>query len=65
MSARSYSKHDRTVTVDTQPGSVRVTASDSGGNLSLPVRIVTGRPDDYAKAIRDDLAASGYTGSGS
>jgi hypothetical protein len=40
-----------------------VTASDSGGNLSLPVRIVTGRPDDYAKAIRDDLTAGGYTGS--
>ena len=64
MSAR-YSRSDRTVTVDQVPDGLRVTASDSGGNLSLPVRIVTGRPDDYAKAIGDDLAASGYTGSAS
>lgn len=62
MSAR-YSSSGRTVTVEQVVDGLRVTASDSGGNLSLPVRLITSRPDDYAKAIRDDLTASGYTGS--
>ena len=64
MSAR-YSRSGRTVTVEQVPDGLRVTASDSGGNLSLPVRIVTGRPDGYAKAIGADMAASGYTGQAS
>jgi hypothetical protein len=65
VSTRSYSKSDRTVTVDSQPDSVRVSASDSGGSLATPVRLITGRPDDYAQAIGDDLTASGYTGTAS
>jgi len=56
MSAKSYAKGDRTVTVTPDLNGLRV---QRDGGL-LPVRLVTSRPDDYAAAIDADLTASGY-----
>jgi len=52
----------RTVTLALVSDGLRVAVSDDGGPVSRPVRLVTSRPGDYAQAIGEDLAASGYTG---
>jgi hypothetical protein len=52
----------RKVTLALVPDGLRVAASDDDGPVSRPVRLVTTRPGDYARAIGEDLAASGYDG---
>jgi len=52
----------RTVTLALVSDGLLVAASDGDGPVSRPVRLVTTRPGDYAKAIGEDLTASGYSG---